>query len=228
MTTGVRALAGSLQDLTQRIRDFIGDASLVPAKQRWSDTKILRAINDVLFEMYLKRTDSPGAQTIQETFSYPDGQEFVALPETVANQPLFKLESLEGSDNRPNPIRRVDFHELESFVNRTEGAFLTFPQRVWALQATNIAIRPKPSGALSLRIWYIAPPLVLANDPDLQPYPVMFEELITIGARVRLLEADDEQPLTLPLRYGAMMEDWLRYGQVYRGTRYPTSKRRFR
>lgn len=218
-----RASAASITSLRTRVRqeigDIVGDTSPDTEQARFSDTKIDRSINDMLFKMYRELSESdPGANLLSADFTYTAEGTTEGLPEAAAAAPLYKLEWLDN--DIPVLLRRVDPHRLES---------VRAGEPVWTLLDRSVAIRPLPAEDMLLRVWYIGNPFTLEGglSTDQHPYPVAHEELIVLGAARRLLSRDDEWGTVHEIRY---QEEWMDF-QVqaarYMGPINPTSHRRY-
>lgn len=214
-----RASAASFATLRTRVRAAVGDRDTSTANQRWSDTDIDQAINDTLFEMYAELGSDPSSFLVSDTFTYSAGERSAALNQEAQSAPIYRIEDATNSDF-PTPLTRVDAHEIESSNARLES--------VWCRADGDVMVRPIPGSDLTLRVWYIGNPFsVTGGTGDQHPYPVAHEELIVLGAAIRLQEEDEEIPASRPARYIDLWSKFQKYAMLYRGPRAFKQARRF-
>lgn len=226
-----RAAALTITDLRIRVRDLTGDVDTNTANQRWSDAKIDRAISDMIAWMYVQLSIDPAVYSLSTTMTYTASAETTALPAETHSNGIIKVEDLDDTLS-PHLMRRVSFQDLETFTDTTHAGWLVRPSFVWTLVGINIAVRPKPLVAKSLRIWYIANPWTIigaaAPSTDQQPMSVAFEELLSLGAAVKLFRVDDEVPPQFLSDLAEMKDDFKIFAQRYLGPRRIRSRRRWR
>ena len=230
--------------LRLEVRDLVGDivassagTDAAPAfgNQRYSDVQIDRRIVQEMRKMYAAWSQEQGGFWSSSDLTYTADADTVALGAAYASAPIGKVARIEGSNILA--MRRMDPFEIDRYTDFNSGGS-PFPNYVWTLIDSSIAVRPKPSAALTLRIWYVGNPF---TDPGIDsygdqtptasvehPYPVVFEELITLGAARRLLGRDDIVPQYYHEQYMELWDQFLNLADRYRGPVYPRSTRRIR
>lgn len=162
------------------------------------------------------------------TLSYTASSETVALPAGAKSQPIFMIEDVTDS-TYPVRLGRLSTFDASS-VNASAGTGYA-----WARFGETVALKPKPSVDVSLRIWYIREPYVIALDgsgdettgTDQHAMPVGHEEIISLGAAIRLQEVDGEIPNGRIERYNEMWMRFLQAARKSRGPKYIRRNRRF-
>lgn len=223
------ATALTYNQLIQRVRDFTGDEDSTAANQRWSDARIAREMNDELRKMYIQMGLSQSTGAISSVnLTYTASSQSVALPEQASTSPIVRVEDITNS-SLPVPLSFVPQHDIEKYNNtRTDVQYYT---RVWTVLDEEIAVRPVNDAAITLRIWTMRVPYILdgaAASTDQSPIMPGLEELITLGAAIRLLEVDDE--LT-PVRLARYVDLWGRFLAVctkFKGPQMVRNNRRYR
>lgn len=222
-----RAVAATVATLTVRVRRSIGDGSAISGNQRWSDDDIRSAIDDQLREMWVEASgQDPSGALLSGTMTYTADAETVAIPTSVdpagygiqGNQ-LYRVEDY-TTPAAPSALEYIDPLTAANFDD-LEG---------WFLAGTSIGLRPIPETAKVLRIWWLANPILIgtttAPTQDQHPFGVQHEELITLGAAIRLQEIDEEPiGLTRQKRYDRLMERYTASCARYRGPTYVRSVR---
>lgn len=218
--------ASSLDTLHTKVRDIVGDTETTAANQRWADSKITDAINHELIKMGVQMGISdPGPALTSANVTYTADADTVALSEALKIHPIVKVEDITDSANVPIRMERVSFQELERFVAEpnTSARSLAF-----SIVGDNIAIRPKPGTARTIRFWYLRGPYVLSADADNHEVWVGNEELIILGAAIRLTRTDQETPAGMREDYN---DHWLRFLATckrFRGNKTVGKHRRWR
>lgn len=220
-----RASAATLTNLRLMVReelgDLLGDTAPAADQERFSDTKIDRALIYTMFQMYRELSEEdPGANILEATMTYTADAESVALPSGVEASPIYKIELVDSQSQRVL-LRRVGLRQLEE---STSGDY------VWTLLDRSIAIRPKPQSALDIRVWYVGNPFNMTGgtpSTDQHPYPVAHEELLVLGAVRRLASRDQEWTPVQEARYQEAWRDFQIQAARYQGRVYPASTRRF-
>jgi hypothetical protein len=153
--------------------------------------------------------------------TYTSGSASIAITSTVAPQAIYQLEDI-STVTSPLPYDWMDSLDLNKFPLR----------RGWTLMGDNIAIRPIPSADLPIRVWYLLPPIRTGDSnstsTDQIPMIINHEELIILGAAIRLQETDTEVPQDRRTRYDSLTEDFLKSASRYRGPTYVRQTRIFR
>lgn len=222
-----RASAATITSLRLHVReelgDILGDTAPDSEQMRFTDTKIDRAIEFMLFKMYRTMNEEDAAVALQSVdVTYAADAETQALPTApvdIASSPIHKVDHLETADF-PRLLRRIDPQNLER----------EHDEYVWCLLDRSIAVRPVPTTALTLRVWYIGNPFtVIGGTPgtDQHPYPVAHEELIVLGAARRLMSRDDEWGTVHEMRYQEEWNDFEIQSSRHNGPQWPAQNRRY-
>lgn len=207
--------ASNVPTLIWRVREAVGDVDTSSANQRWSDAQITDAINLEIMKMSNQLNVRDAASSLTSlNISYTADATSVALTSPANVQPIYRVEDITSSTTRPTPLDRTSNFAMEQHGQIGDQAFSS--RYVWALEGGNIAVRPIPTKALTLRVWYLQGPYAIpvatdgtpADATDQHPMPVGNEELITLGAAIRLQETDAEIPPVRVARYGDL---WLRF-----------------
>lgn len=216
--TNNRATAASQATLRTRIRKTVGDRETNTANQRWSDNDIDTAIADQLMEMYAELSQDPGTYLLSVNMSYPEDRDSVVLPPDAQAAPIYQVVDITESEY-PRTLTRVASHNNDS----------TGDDPVWFRSDISISVRPNAS-ARRLKVYYIGNPFVFtgSNTADQHPYPVAHEELIVLGAAIRLQEEDEEIPENRQARYDRLWAQFQNAAMLYRGPRALKSNRRIR
>ena len=220
------ASAETIGNLITRIRRAVGDTETLSANQRWTDAEVIDAMNLEMFKMSAELGIGNIAAVLSSTtMTYTASSDSVALPSGPDVNAIFMVEDYRDSDN---PIR-LDFASvLDADVYDVNSAHLALRGIRWSRRGSSLVIRPKPAADMTLRIWYIRPPFGTSTSysgTDQQPFPVHYEELISVGAAIRLQEVDGEIPSGRVERY---VELWSRFVRSKYQNKGPISVRRNR
>jgi hypothetical protein len=162
---------------------MLGDTETTAANQRWADTSLDYAINDQLREMYADAGMLDSNYELSADFAYTASAESTALPLAQQFVPIVRIADVTNA-SRPIELTRTAAHAGER--NRSALAPTTWQRIDGAIQ-----LRPVPTSARTLRISYIGNPFqVTAATGDQHAYPVAHEELICLGACIRLQEVE--------------------------------------
>lgn len=232
-----RQAAISLTNLRLRVRRIIGDVDLSTDNQRFSDTDdIDPAINDMLVEMQNKLTGSQVDNAlVLETLTYGAGLASVALPSTVNYETIYRVEDYTDS-TRPREIQYVPPEEIERWPQDSVSDLPSlvgksaYKYSIVASTTTTISIsvRPKPAGAKTLRIGYIASPFIMGADADTLPLSPRWQELVARGAAERLMAVDNEGTEQQAAILARLWASYVAFGQKVRSPQRITRVRRGR
>lgn len=208
--------------------DINGDSAPASGNQRWTDTAIDEQINNQLFEMYsLMSDEDPNYGLRTATLTYTADAASVTLADAYLSAPIYTVHEISGEER--HYLRRVDWITLEQHRALDEQdidlPYGSVGNRVWCLLDGAIAVRPIPSSDLSLQIGYVSNPLTVGSDQH--PYPVQFEELIVLGATIRLQEIDENYNESRMARYAVLWERFTNQSERYVGPRRVASRRKF-
>lgn len=219
--------------LRKRVRRLVGDNSSTASRQRWSNADIDQAIIDQLTAMYAELAIEPAAFLTSTTLAYTADAEYATLDSAQYASPIYKIEDYTDTDNvfellYLSPMNADAYHS-------PLGVF------AWTRKGFNIHYLPRPQENRTLRIWYLKNPMTpydtntydANGDPvattvgNQHPYPVAHEELIGVGAAIRLQEEDDEIPPHRLLRYEELWDRFRRQSRYNQGRRRVANVRRY-
>ena len=141
------------------------------------------------------------------SLTYTASQATVTLPTAVQNRPLLKVVGEPSSStNSAKPLRAKQLDELDLYP-------LLGTPVCFAVAGTNIMLRPIPSVAYSLTLWYDAAAADLVSGGAGPSWLVdNFHHLLALGAAVRLSELlDDDKADRLRQRYEKDLDTLNRY-----------------
>lgn len=225
--TTTRATAARIDTIITRVRRTIGDTETTAANQRWSDSEIIEAVNFELLKMATEaQINDPEPALESTTLSYSGLS--TALPSAVDGSSIFMVEDYSETNS---PVRLDYVSVLDLDTDYIDSSFYGGRKR-WSIQGANIVVRPKSD--LTLRIWYVAPPYIIqtstptgeaSDSSDQHSQFVAHEELISLGAALRLQENDDEIPRN---RFERYIDHWRRFQADLRKNSAPIYVRRNR
>lgn len=220
------AAAATLATLTTRVRRFVQDTDTDTANQRWADAEIYDSINLELMKMGAAlRIRDKGPALTSVNLTYTASSETVALPNGPKSQPIFKVEDITTS-SYPVPMTRISAEDLEAH-NYDPATSYNASSALYAIMGDNIAVRPKPGAARTLRIWYIRAPYVLSVSTDQHPIDVGSEELISVGAGCRLLRNEKELEPEHDAHYRELWMQFLMSASRFQGSNVIKRNRRW-
>lgn len=228
--TTTNASAASIAKLVTRVRRSTGDVSTTAANQRFSDTDIVDSINLELMKMQTEMgINNPEPYLTSTTINY-SGQ-LTDLPATLEASQIFLVEEYDDPDR---PLRMDYISPLDLDRHVTDFQYVGGRKR-WSILGGNIAVRPVEN--LTIRVWYLQNPLVIAEgigglgyqaSSDQHSLFVQHEELISLGAAIRLQEIDEEIPAGRIQRYQDLFFRFLADLRKNKGPVYVRRNRRFR
>lgn len=184
-----RAVAATIANLTLRVRRMIGDTDSTEANQRFSDADIRAEIDHMMAQMYSEVSNSDPSGFLQvDDMTYTASALSVAIPTAadIEGNSIYKIEDITDA-TAPLYIAPRSIDQLNRFSDETG----------WALQGHAIALRPIPTSARTLRIYTLAPFIpTTTTTSDQHALNINHEELICLGAAVRLQEVDNQVPVT--------------------------------
>lgn len=180
------ATALTMSDLLTAVRRAVGDIETSTGNQRFTNEEIFAAIDFSLAEMWTRLQTKNAAGRLQShTLTYDASSESEPLPDGIEANSIYKVEDYTDS-TQPLMYDYVAVEDLNRPRNRP----------AWTLQNGSIYLWPRPTDGKTLRIWTAAyfPRTADADLTDTHALPVNHEELIVLGAAIRLQEIDDEAP----------------------------------
>lgn len=221
-----RATAATVNTLITRVRRYIGDTDTDTNNQRWSDADIRAAMDDMLASMYVELSNNdPSAYMTSADLTYTGNALSIALPSGIEAHSIYKIEDVTDGDNpiylsyrNPIEINRFDDQNGWTFYGPATDSSGTATNGI-----ASIALRPVPTSNKTLRIYCLATFIPLSNatpSTDQHAFPINHEELIVIGASIRLQEVDNEIPPTRMARYTMLWEQFQKAASRYTGPIY--------
>lgn len=213
------AAAATVSTLRAKVRTLVGDTSSVSALQRFSDLMVDRAIDDTLAHLYMEwASEDPSGFLTSDDLTYTASATSVALTAGREAHQIYRVEDVTTSSD-PVLLDYLNPLDAEKFSD-SYG---------WTLKGNAIVLVPVPTSNKTLRIWSLKPfvPVTGAATPttDQHSLSINHEELITLGAAIRLQEIDDEVPPTRLLRYEQLWQQYLKTIDRYRGPTYVRNSR---
>jgi hypothetical protein len=208
--TLARSTVQALSSLITLVRDEISDPATFPSgasipekQRRWTDTRITRAIHAQIADMANAKSPGSDSENLQYTdFTYTADAFSVTLPSVAAlvSAHVYKLEDISDTSN-PAPCEYVSPLDLDNLSYdlrmrdwRLRWTLLAGPSASESLatSAIHVAVRPRPSANLAMRVWTFAPAILTAATTDTLPQSDRWFELISLGAARKLLRVDNE------------------------------------
>ena len=226
-----RATAATISVLTLRVRKLIGDTDTDTNNQRWLDADIRTELDYSIAAMYTKMSAGNPAPWIGTAdLTYTANYRSVSIPTGIEAQSIYKVEDVTTASD-PIYIAYRSMDQLDRFSD--EDGFSIVGAQITdagvATQVQSIALRPIPTSAKTLRIYSLAPfiPVSGAATPSTDQHPLnpTFEEVITLGAAIRLQEVDNQVPVTRMARYQELMEEFREQCSRYIGPVYVKNTR---
>ena len=221
--------AETIANLITRIRRAVGDTDTSTTNQRWADAEVIDALNLEIFKMTAEQgLGNISSMLTSANVSYTGGSEYIALGAAATISQVFMVEDITDTSN---PIRLEFSSILDANMDFNAASYLGAVGRSWSRVGANIAIRPVPSTTITLRVWYIRAPYGTSTSyggSDQQPFMVQHEELLSLGAAIRLQETDAEIPPGRVERYQDLWQRFVRSKYQNRGPIYVRSNRKYR
>lgn len=142
---------------------------------------IKRAINQVAKNLHARITTGFGRRLgTSTTLSYTADSESLALPSAAQLQHVFRVEAAASGSSYPYDLDPMILAEFRNVSRKGTP-------RYFAIQGTSIFLRPIPTSAYTLTIWYVAGLTTLSGGSDTPSWlPDRFHDLIAVGAALRL------------------------------------------
>lgn len=228
-----RAVAATVSTLITKVRRLIGDTDTTTTNQRWSDSDILAMVDDMLAEMYVLVTENDPSGFLQTSdMTYTADALAVALPSGIAANNIYKVEKVDDQ-TAPVFLRHRNYLDINEYTDERGwclGAMaIDSAGTATAAPGGAIALRPIPTAATALRIYTLAPYIPVsgsaAQSTDQHALSINHEELITLGAAIRLQEVDNEVPPTRLPRFQTLWDQYEKTVNRYSGRQYVANTR---
>lgn len=237
--TLARSAAETMSTLRASIRRMVTDPStdadgnaIAEASRKYADADIDESLNYTLIHLgNIATGQSKGEALLYTTVSYLSSSDPVSLGSTIVDKAVYKIEDRTDS-NAVQKVQLVSAHELDDWENLS--TWMPGVRRVGAIVATStgygLMVRPAPSSALSLRVFYIAAPLVgtAGDSSDSIFYSAQWKELIVALTALKLMSRDDEAPQQLQDRTNELLAMFEREAVRNKGTQRIRNARRCR
>lgn len=217
------ASAATVNTLVTKVRRALNDTDTDTDNQRWSTADILDALDDQLKQMFAEWTSQDPAAFVQLTsMTYGSGLDSVALPAAVLAQGIYKIVNTTTGENVFVPHRGL----LETDTYTDESG--------WSFIGNAVALRPVPESDQTLVLYTLTPYVPIAqsypatSDTAQHPIPVNYEELLILGAAIRLQENDIEIPPTRIGRFAMLWDQFQKNAARFKGRSYVKNTRKLR
>jgi hypothetical protein len=213
------AVAATVDALVTKVRRYIGDTSMVDTLQRFSATDIMAAIDDMLAQMYAEIASADASGFLRSTdMTYTASADREPLPAGYEGDQIYRVEDL-TTVGAPAFLAYLGPLDARKFTD-SYG---------WTLEGNAIVLIPKPTEVRTLRLWSLAPFVPVSDSAtpssDQHSLSMNHEELIALGAAIRLQEIDDEVPASRLVRFQQLWDLYTRTCEKYRGPVYVRSSR---
>lgn len=241
MTT--KASRPTLTSLRTSVRRLVGDIDTRTTNQRWLNADIDEALNFELLRLHEIATKQDIARALwHATMTYTAAASGVDLPAAATYETLYQVEDVTTS-TRPVVIPIVPPSEIMDWnggdSDTVNGVVRTPAMRCSVINTENTApgpvtspavqlvLRPIPQAAVSVRLTYVSPPFVLVDASDTMPLSARWQEVLCLGAAVRLREPFGSAPPEQVLSYQEKIKEFRRSAEKALAAR-PQRKRRGR
>lgn len=220
-----RKTAATWVELETDFRDFAGDN----LASRYTSAQVQRFLRYSAEEIWNVLGYDPAANLTEVAMTYTADATLVDLPEAAASAPLMTVVDNTNTRSR-RPIRIVSPSELERYeASEDTPETENYRDRVCAVLGNQLAIRPVPSGALTLILRYVAAFYTpTSGGGDQHPYPINHEELLVLGAVIRAQETDSQAPPSRVARHQRMLDQLREVGSRNIGSTGVVNARRVR
>jgi|10_taG_2_1085330.scaffolds.fasta_scaffold53334_2 hypothetical protein len=189
-----------MSTLTQLLSD-VKQRCDIENSSHLSDAELTRLINYGYGELYdVLVTKFQDEHISSATFSTVSGTDTYSLTTDASVTDLYKLKGVDLTfGGETVTVRRFNFHERNIFnSNPAAGSSASYNMR-YNLQGDDIVFMPAPTGAHTVKIWYIPQLTVLSAGGDSVSGQVMinWEEYIVIAAAIRVKEKREEDARAL-------------------------------
>ena len=222
--TGAEILAMVREEAEDPSTDVDGNA-ITP---KFSDTVAYTAVNHTLKDMQNEMSGLDSAEGLRSAdVSFAASSAPTDLGTTINAQGVFRVAVVDGStltDLQQASVLEEERWQADSWAQWT--------RRSYRIEATatgyGISVRPVPSATLTLRIWYVAAPLVMSGTPgsEIQLLSAQWSELIAVATAVRLLSRSWEVTDALKERNNSLWDQFRRYASRAKGPRRIRQSRR--
>lgn len=219
------------------VRDEVSDPSTLPTGQVLADgaLKFSAAVVNRAIEQAVMRLETtmailtPGASLRVVEMTYTEDAEYAcALPSAVVDiGGVYKVEQVSDGAN-PVAMRQVSALDVEEYTSNPAYstrplvyAFLAgAPSGATGHPSWKIQVRPRRLDSQSLRLYYVATPVVPGADTDAVGVAGRWLELVSLETALILLSRQDEFTLQQELRRQEALQNFRNLSGVYAGRHY--------
>jgi hypothetical protein len=198
----------TLTNLIDKTRKWANDRDSV--NYRWTDGEVMEEIAASYTHLQnLRRNYEFALLAPSASFSYAAEAESTALPDEFARSEIVRIEDVSDSEH-PRFLVHVSLHQLQDGVTNRYRWEVLAP----ATETANrrLAVRPLPTGTLTLRAWYYALPITMDAGTDEMPFLEEWYELVSISAARNLLAQGREVHAGIEARYEELLSEFKRLG----------------
>ena len=204
------AYLATLEDLVVRVKQMMNKANTTYADDtgKPKNSEIIAAINEARNETYmLVATGAPDRFLTSSTLTYPAMAENVTLP--VAAQQAQIVHVYTRNQNTASSFQTVlEPIRVREFANIAETGY----PKCYAINGTQIRLRPVPSQAAALTVFYLPSLTPLASATDtFTEIPAMFAHLYAMAACIRLRAINEDPADSLIDARDALLERYISY-----------------
>lgn len=204
------AYLATLEDLVVRVKQMINKANTTFADDtgKPKNSEIIAAINEARNETYmLVSTGAPDRFITSTAVTYPASAENIVLPTPVQQSQLVHVYA--RAQNEPTSFQSVlEPIRVREFANLSETGY----PRCYAVNGTQMRLRPVPTTSVYLTVFYLPALTPLANAADtFLEIPAMFAHLYAMAAAIRLRQINEDPTDALIDARDALLERYIAY-----------------
>lgn len=156
----------------------------------WTDSQLNDWINVACRKYHIKiKNVSRNHFTTRVTFETVANQEYYSLP---ANCKDLRLVSIVNSDGKEDFLSKAYWPNPDAWAMQFVPADDAIPQQYW-LVGPSMRLKPKPSAAMTIRLYYEARQVALASDADVPSFDEDYHDLAAKWAAVEASTKDEKK-----------------------------------
>lgn len=190
--------------LVTYVRDEIRDPSTLPTGQvradgslKFSAAEVTRAIEQAISKLETRlalHRIGPSLRVVELTYT-EDAEQACALPAALVDVGgVYKVEIVNDT-GVPTLLTQVSLRDVESSMARAPAVYAFMagaPSGTSGHPSYKIQVRPRSSVSRTLRIYYVATPVVPGADTDTVGLAARWLELVSLESALVLLSRQDE------------------------------------
>lgn len=205
------AYLSTLEDLVVRVKQMMNKANTTFADDtgKPKNAEIIAAINEARNETYmLVATGAPDRFITSTTLTYPALTENVTLPPSAQGAQIVHVYSRDGAATASTFQAVLEPIRVREFANLGETGY----PKCYAINATQIRLRPVPTSMTNLTIFYLPALIPLSASTDtFTEIPAMFAHLYAMAAAIRLRQINEDPVDALIDARDALLERYIAY-----------------